>query len=130
MCSEKTRSRTGDLPTPIKYHSPAIRDSYKEIERQAGERLLSFLPEQLRETFAPLLREEDEKTLPYVKAADKLAAYLKCIEERKAGNNEFLSAEAQLLALLLENPLPELRYFIDLFIPAFERTLDELGIIG
>lgn len=118
---------TGDLPTPIKYHNPAIRDSYKDIERLASEKLLGFLPEELKASFAPLLRGEDEETGPYVKAADKLSAYIKCIEERKAGNNEFLSAEAQILALLEESPLPELNYFMKHFIPAFERTLDELG---
>ncbi len=118
---------TGDLPTPIKYHNPTIRDSYKEIERLASEKLLGFLPEELKASFAPLLTQEDGETGPYVKAADKLSAYIKCIEERKAGNNEFLSAEAQILALLRENPLPELHYFMEHFIPAFERTLDELG---
>lgn len=118
---------TGDLPTPIKYHNSTIRDSYKEIERLASEKLLGFLPEELKASFAPLLTQEDEGTAPYVKAADKLSAYIKCIEERKAGNNEFLSAEAQILSLLRENPLPELHYFMEHFIPAFERTLDELG---
>lgn len=118
---------TGDLPTPIKYHNPTIRDSYKEIERLASEKLLGFLPGELQASFAPLLTQGGEETAPYVKAADKLSAYIKCIEERKAGNNEFLSAEAQILSLLRENPLPELHYFIEHFIPAFERTLDELG---
>lgn len=118
---------TGDLPTPIKYHNPTIRDSYKEIERLASEKLLGFLPEELKASFAPLLIQEDEDTALYVKAADKLSAYIKCIEERKAGNNEFLSAEAQILSLLRESPLPELHYFMEHFIPAFERTLDELG---
>jgi len=121
---------TGDLPTPIKYHDDAIRSSYKEIERMACERLLEFLPEQLRPSFAPLLVAEDPAVAPYVKAADKLSAYIKCIEERKAGNNEFISAEAQILEALKTSPLPEVGYFIKNFIPSFELTLDELGTMN
>lgn len=118
---------TGDLPTPIKYHDEAIRRSYKEIEHSASLRLLGFLPEELRPAYEPLLLEDNPEIASYVKAADKLAAYIKCIEERKAGNNEFRSAEAQLLGILRENPLPELSYFMQQFMPAFELTLDELG---
>ena len=118
---------TGDLPTPIKYHDEAIRRSYKEIEHSASLRLLGFLPEELQSAYAPLLLEDDAEIAAYVKAADKLSAYIKCIEERKAGNNEFRSAEAQLLKILRENPLPELSYFMQQFMPAFELTLDELG---
>jgi 5'-deoxynucleotidase len=118
---------TGDLPTPIKYNNDEIRKSYKEIERAASRRLLNMLPEELRGAFSPLMLESDEAVCAYVKAADKLSAYIKCIEERKAGNNEFLSAEGQLLETLELNPLPELKYFIEHFIPAFELTLDELG---
>lgn len=121
---------TGDLPTPIKYSNDAIIKSYKEIERQANQRLLSLLPTELKSSFEPLLLETDEETNAYVKAADKLAAYIKCIEERKAGNNEFLSAEAQILDVLKKNPLPETDYFIKNFIPAFELTLDELGTMS
>lgn len=118
---------TGDLPTPIKYHNEAIKSSYKDIERLASLKLLGFLPEPLRASYEPLLVSTDSALAAYVKAADKLAAYIKCIEERKAGNNEFRSAEAQILGLLKENPLPELQYFMENFIPAFELTLDELG---
>jgi 5'-deoxynucleotidase len=118
---------TGDLPTPIKYNNDEIRKSYKDIERAASRRLLDMLPEALRGAFSELLLEADEDVTAYVKAADKLSAYIKCVEERKAGNNEFLSAEAQLLETLEKNPLPELKYFIEHFVPAFELTLDELG---
>ena len=121
---------TGDLPTPIKYHSPEIRAAYRQVEELACEKLLATLPEELRGSFSPLLTGEVERRQrDLVKAADKLSAYLKCIEERKAGNNEFLSAEAQTRAALEESPLPEVRYFLDHFVPAFELTLDELGTI-
>lgn len=118
---------TGDLPTPIKYHDEAIKSSYKEIERKANMRLLALLPDELRSSYEPLLLDEDPAIHAYVKAADKFSAYIKCIEERKAGNNEFVSAEAQTRKVLLDSPLPEVQYFLKNFIPAFELTLDELG---
>ncbi|MDO5444046.1 MAG: 5'-deoxynucleotidase [Eubacteriales bacterium] len=119
---------TGDLPTPIKYYNPELREAYKQVEKLADERLLSNLPAEIRDSFRPVLGGEAEERLhEIVKAADKLSAYIKCIEERKAGNNEFLSAEKQTRELLEEYGLPEVRYFLDNFIPAFELTLDELG---
>ena len=122
---------TGDLPTPIKYHSPEIMDAYRQVEHLAADRLLHMLPEALRGTYRPLLDEDrDGELYPIIKAADKLSAYIKCIEERKAGNNEFLSAERQTLQAIKAMALPEADYFIDNFIPAFESTLDELGGIG
>ena len=121
---------TGDLPTPIKYHSREIRAAYSQVEALACEKLLATLPEELRGSFTPLLAGEvEERQRDLVKAADKLSAYLKCVEERKAGNNEFLSAEAQTRAALEASPLPEVRYFLEHFVPAFELTLDELGTI-
>jgi 5'-deoxynucleotidase len=121
---------TGDLPTPIKYHSNEIRDSYKEVEALACHKLLDTLPEELRGAYEPLLAgETEERVHDLVKAADKLSAYIKCIEERKAGNNEFLSAEAQTRKLLEESHMPEVDYFLEHFIPAFELNLDELGTI-
>ena len=121
---------TGDLPTPIKYHSREIREAYQQVEELACEKLLATLPEALRPSFAPLLTgEAAARQHELVKAADKLSAYLKCVEERKAGNNDFLSAEAQTRAVLEASPLPEVRYFLDNFVPAFELTLDELGTI-
>ena len=92
---------------------------------------LDRLPPELRATYADVLAEDKNGDIyPLVKAADKLSAYIKCIEERKAGNNEFLSAEAQTHAALEGSPLPEVQYFLEHFIPAFERDLDELGAIG
>ena len=122
---------TGDLPTPIKYHSAKIKGAYDEVEQLACEKLLSTLPEQMRTAFEPFLNGSSTRRChDLVKAADKLSAYIKCIEERKAGNNDFLSAEAQTRAALEANPLPELRYFLEHFVPAFELTLDELGTIN
>ncbi len=120
---------TGDLPTPIKYHSPEIRNAYKEVESLACSRLLCTLPPELRPAYEPLLSENTE-VQDLVKAADKLSAYLKCIEERKAGNNEFLSAETQTRKVLEDYKMPELDYFLNHFISAFELNLDELGSIG
>ena len=122
---------TGDLPTPIKYHSPEIRDAYKQVEQLACDKLLATLPEELRGAFDDVMEgERAARCHDLVKAADKLSAYIKCIEERKAGNDEFLSAEKQTRAILENCGLREVRYFLDHFIPAFELTLDELGTIG
>ena len=122
---------TGDLPTPIKYHSSRIHSAYRQVEDLANRKLLATLPEALRPGYEDLLIGESAESLhDLVKAADKLSAYIKCIEERKAGNNEFRSAEAQLRRWLAENPLPETAYFIEHFIPAFELTLDELDTFG
>lgn len=121
---------TGDLPTPIKYHSRKIHQAYQQVEQLACEKLLATLPEALRPSFEDLLTGQSARDLhDLVKAADKLSAYIKCIEERKAGNKEFLSAEAQTRRILEENPLPEVAYFLEHFIPAFELDLDELGTI-
>ena len=121
---------TGDLPTPIKYHSADIRGAYQQVEKLACDKLLATLPVQLRPSFEELLTGETQERLhDLVKAADKLSAYIKCIEERKAGNKEFLSAEKQTLAALEQSPLPEVAWFLEHFIPAFELDLDELGTI-
>lgn len=119
---------TGDLPTPIKYHSETLTSSYKDIERLAAERLLSFMPEELQQDYAGLLVPEEESyEYRLVKAADKLSAYVKCVQERRAGNGDFASAEEQTRAALLGMELPEVGYFMNHFMPAFEKTLDELG---
>ena len=121
---------TGDLPTPIKYHSAEIREAYKQVEDLACHQLLNTLPPELRPAYEELLIGQTQAELhDLVKAADKLSAYVKCIEERKAGNNEFLSAEKQSRQALEESGLPEVRYFLEHFIPAFEKDLDELGTI-
>ena len=118
---------TGDLPTPIKYYNPEIKNAYKQVEQIACQKLLATLPAELRPAFQPLLTEAEYRDI--VKAADKLSAYIKCIEERRAGNDEVLSAEKQTRCVLEQNPLPEVQYFMAHFIPAFELTLDELGTI-
>lgn len=119
---------TGDLPTPVKYDNPAIKDAYKAVESVAADRLLDMLPQDLRDQFAPYVREElDPDLLRVVKAADKLSAYLKCVEEVKAGNNEFKQAARQTREALNKMELPALDYFLKHFLPGFELTLDELG---
>ncbi len=118
---------TGDLPTPVKYDNPAIRDSYKAVESVAADKLLSMLPPELAPSFAPYVKEElDEELLKLVKAADKLAAHIKCLEELRAGNSEFKLAARQTRAALDQMELPELDYFIKHCLPGFELTLDEL----
>lgn len=117
---------TGDLPTPIKYDNPAIQTAYKQVERVAGEKLLTMLPEALRESYAPLVLEDDAQVLPIVKAADKLSAHIKCIEEQKAGNAEFDSAARQTLQAMKNMALPELDWFLAHCLPAFSLNLDEL----
>ena len=118
---------TGDLPTPIKYYSPDIREAYRQVEQVAADKLLAMLPDELRPAFQPLVREEyDPDTQALVKAADKLSAYLKCVEELKAGNGEFRQAAEQTLEALKGYGLPEVDYFVERFLPAFGLTLDEL----
>ena len=118
---------TGDLPTPVKYDNPAIKDAYKAVERVAADKLLSLLPEEMRGEFAPYVREElDPELLRVVKAADKLSAHIKCLEEVKAGNSEFKLASEQTRRALEQMDLPALEYFMENFLPAFELTLDEL----
>lgn len=118
---------TGDLPTPVKYDNPAIKEAYKAVERVAADKLLSLLPEELRGEFAPYVREElDPALLRVVKAADKLSAHIKCLEELKAGNLEFKLAARQTREALDRMEMLELDYFIKHFLPGFELTLDEL----
>ncbi|MEJ5966816.1 5'-deoxynucleotidase [Flavonifractor porci] len=119
---------TGDLPTPIKYYDPEIRDAYKKVEEFSAGKLLAMLPEQLRPAFSPLLREDyDPDTHALVKAADKLSAHIKCLEELKAGNSEFQQAARQTQDALKSYDLPEVDYFLEHFLPAFGMTLDEMG---
>lgn len=118
---------TGDLPTPVKYYNPEIRDAYREVETVSARRLLSMLPNALRPAYEPLLLEDPESGYhAVVKAADKLSAYIKCVEELKAGNSEFRQAAEQTRQALEASPLPEVGYFLEHFMPGFELTLDEL----
>ena len=116
---------TGDMPTPVKYFNPDIMAAYKQVESIASQKLLSTLPEELRPSYAPLL-DTDGDVKAIVKAADKLSAYIKCLEELKAGNDEFKNAAVQTLQKLRAFGMPEVDYYIENFIPAFELTLDEL----
>lgn len=116
---------TGDLPTPIKYFNSEIRAAYAEIEKNAVERLLCTLPDALAPSYDALLNIPAEYQM-LVKAADKLAAYIKCIEERTSGNAEFSQAEQSIRQTLQSLSMPEVDYFLEHFIPAFDLTLDEL----
>ena len=118
---------TGDMPTPIKYDNPDIQRAYKDIEAVAERKLLSMLPEDLRADYDEVITIPDPEVRALVKAADKLSAYLKCVEELKAGNTEFRKAKEQTYAALCQNPIPALRYFMDHFLEGFELTLDELN---
>ena len=117
---------TGDLPTPIKYYNPDIKDAYKQVERIAGNRLLDMLPPALRDSYEHLVLEDDETVLPIVKAADKLSAYIKCIEEQKAGNTEFDSAAELTMQAMRDMKLPELDWFVENCLGAFSLNIDQL----
>ena len=123
---DATEILTGDMPTPIKYYNPAIRDSYKQVEKIAGDKLLGMLPEALRGTYDAALRPTDPEVEVLVKAADKLSAHIKCLEELKAGNTEFKKAAEQTLAALRGYGLPELNWFMENCLAGFSLTLDEL----
>jgi len=118
---------TGDMPTPIKYDNPHIKAAYKQVEAMAEQKLLSMLPEELRCDFDEAVTIPDPEIHAIVKAADKLSAYIKCVEELKAGNTEFKKAKEQTWAALCQNPIPALGYFMEHFLPGFELTLDELN---
>ncbi|MDE6840344.1 MAG: 5'-deoxynucleotidase [Oscillospiraceae bacterium] len=118
---------TGDMPTPIKYNNPSLQNAYKQVEAAAQDKLLSMLPPELVPAYEPLVRESDETVRRYVKAADKLAAWLKCLEERKAGNSEFRRAEEETMASLRSMGMEEVDWFLDRMGGAFRLTLDDLG---
>ena len=119
---------TGDMPTPIKYYNTTIKEAYKQVEHIAGNQLLDMLPQQLRASYEPLILESDDQVQPIVKAADKLSAYIKCIEELKAGNTEFETAARQTMASMREMESPELNWFIAECLPGFGHNLDDLGL--
>ena len=117
---------TGDLPTPIKYYNPDIKEAYKQVERIAGNRLLDMLPPELRASYEQYVLESDETLEPFVKGADKLSAHIKCLEEQKAGNTEFDSAAKQTWDAMKAMERPELDWFLDNCLPAFALNLDQL----
>ena len=126
---------TGDLPTPIKYRNEEIKAAYKEVEREAAERLASLLPEDMREEYLVLLEpsfSEDESpeqklTVRLVKAADRISAYIKCMSEEASGNREFESAQATIKESIDNINLREVDYFMEKFIPSYGFTLDRLN---
>lgn len=119
---------TGDLPTPIKYATASIRNAYGQVEEEAQKQMLALLPQDLQGEYEPLLKENapcDAELLPLVKAADKLSALIKCVEERHMGNEEFARAEESTRAALMEMQLPEVELFLREFLPSYGLTLDE-----
>ena len=118
---------TGDLPTPIKYFNPEILNAYKSLESMAETRLLEMLPNEIKEDMcSAVLHDESSEEYKLVKTADKLSAYIKCIEELKVGNGEFKKAEKTLFKDLKKIDSPELNYFMENMLPAYKLTLDEL----
>lgn len=130
MYHDSTEIITGDMPTPVKYYNEEIKVAFKEVERVAAKRLLSMLPEDLREEYEPAFieREEDAYLWTLMKAADKISALIKCLQEKKAGNHEFISAERTLRDSVLAMNLKEVEIFFEEFLPAYEKTLDELNL--
>jgi len=118
---------TGDLPTPVKYFNADMKEIYAKVEENACEKLLSMLPEELKEEYSPFFfkKEEDEYLWKIVKAADKISAMTKCLEEKKAGNREFDSALDSTEKAIREMKMEEADYFLDTFIESFMLTLDE-----
>ena len=124
---DATEVMTGDLPTPVKYHNEELRNAYHRLEDVSADRLLDLLPEDMRPAFFPCLRQENGYDRDVVKAADKISAYIKCLEEKRAGNREFDYAAENVRKSLDAVELPEVRDFLREFLPAFEMTLDELN---
>lgn len=118
---------TGDMPTPVKYQTDELRRSYKDVERMANERLLSMLPEGMRPAYVTYLSAPADYDRQILKAADSISAYLKCLEEKRAGNREFDAAGQSIRRGLEEIELPEVQDFIREFVPSFELSLDELN---
>ncbi len=116
---------TGDLPTPVKYLNPEIKDAYKAVESAAEERLLSMLPPEIEDDLRGAFKPSPE-VKKYIKVADKLSALIKCIEEEKAGNSEFKIAKEMQIKAILESGIPEAIEFMELFIDGLYKTLDEL----
>lgn len=129
MFHDATEIITGDMPTPIKYYNGEIKDAFKQIEENVARQMLDMLPEDMKPEYEKLffVKEDDEYIWKLVKAADKISAYIKCIEERKAGNAEFKKAEASTIESIEKMGLPETEVFFKEFMAAYSMTLDELA---
>ena len=125
---DATEVITGDMPTPVKYHSDAMRKAYKGVEQKAQYELLALLPKAIQADFKAVLIEEDlpKEYQVLLKAADRLSALLKCRAELRAGNQEFSQAEEIIHSRLREMDLPEVSYFLEIFAPSYDKTLDNL----
>ena len=124
---DMTEIITGDMPTPVKYHSEDMREAFKEVEDKAGRKLISMLPEDMARYYESAFfpQEEDEYLWQIVKAADKISALIKCIEEKNAGNNEFGKALESTRASVESMAMPEADVFLKEFLPSFYLSLDE-----
>ena len=128
MYHETSEVMTGDLPTPIKYYNPELHGAYKDLERAACEKMVDMLPPELKNALSPyVLADESSEEYKIVKAADRLSAYLKCLEELRSGNNEFSKAKKSIEEDLRKRNMPEVEYFFENFVPSFALTLDDLG---
>ncbi len=124
---DATEVMTGDLPTPVKYYSDELRGAYRGLEDLSAHRLLSLLPSEMADSFRPYLLQEKGYARDMVRAADKISAYIKCLEEQRAGNHEFDYAAENIRSALQEMDYPEVRDFLRDYLPAFDLTLDELN---
>ena len=131
MFHDVTEIITGDMPTPVKYYSPAINNSYKELEGIVAKQLLDEIPEDMQYAYEYQLKKstypDEKEAWEYVKAADKLSAYIKCIQERHTGNTDFKKAEQTILSALQDMNMKEVSIFIDEFLPSYNMTLDEIN---
>lgn len=129
MYHDSSEIITGDMPTPVKYYNQEIKNAMKEVEGVANKKLLSMLPEDMQESYRSIFfkTEEDEYLWKLVKGADKISALIKCMEELNTGNQEFRSAEISLKKAVNEMELPEVKVFMEEFLPAYGNTLDELS---
>ncbi|MBQ2723862.1 MAG: 5'-deoxynucleotidase [Clostridia bacterium] len=123
---ETSEVLTGDLPTPIKYFNPAISTAYKALEAQSNQKLLSHLPDQMQEVYQPILCDHDDLEYKFVKYADKISAYVKCIDELKLSNKEFVKAKDSILQEINNFKSPEVDFFMENFVTAYQLSLDEL----
>ena len=124
---DATEVMTGDLPTPVKYHNDELRSAYHRLEALSADRLLALLPEDLQPAFTPYMKQESGYEHTLVKAADRISAYIKCMEEQRAGNREFDYAAENVRKSIASIDLPEVKDFLTDFLPAFDMTLDELN---